>query len=363
MDDVYHLLGLYTIPGIGSQRMRSLVGHFGTAEKVLKADSDELVQIDGIDEKTAHDIKTKVDFHFVDDQFNRMKNQDVQIVTFWNDEYPEILKTIYDPPIILYVKGNIPKNPDMIGMVGTRMSTRYGNDVAERMAGEMAYHEIVVVSGMARGIDTHVHWGAIKNGGVTIAVLGCGVDRVYPPENLRLYKKIITSGAVISEFPMNTEPMAGNFPRRNRIISGLSLGTIVVEAGERSGALITGFIALEQGREVFAIPGDIRSSKSRGPHRLIKEGAKLAENIEDIFNEIPRWHAKTGEARKPTVDMDALNPLEKSLWEALSHEPCHIDRISKELNLNTSEVLAGLLSLELKNYIKQLSGMMFVRKI
>jgi len=362
MHDVHSLLHLASISGVGSQRIRNLVGHFGSSKAVLDASIQELCEVDGIDKKTARSIKSQITPQFAEEQISLTEKHGAKIVTFWDSDYPEILKTIHDPPILLYVKGELDgKEEKRIAVVGMRSPSQYGRWVAERFGEDLARQGISVVSGMARGIDTASHRGALRGNGKTLAVLGCGVDVIYPPENRDLYHQIADQGAVISEFPMKTEPLGVHFPRRNRIISGLCRGTVVVEAGNKSGALITAYMALEQGREVFAVPGNIRSLKCRGTHRLIKQGAKLIESVEDIISEIPQW--KEMEKRRPKEAVsELLSSDEKKIWEVLSEEPIHIDRISSEAKMTTSEALALLLSLELKNCVKQLSGMMFVRK-
>ena len=362
MIDPYDLLCLLSVPGIGPHRIRRLVGKFGTPASVLQTNVRELLRVEGIDEKTARIIKSKVDKAFADDQLSKAQKYGVKLLSYWDPRYPGLLKKIYDPPIILYIKGVIDgKSENKIAVVGTRSATSYGRWAAERIGEDLARQGIDVVSGMARGIDTMAHRGALKANGKTIAVLGSGLDVIYPPENRRLFNQIIQNGAVVSEFPLGTEPAAGHFPRRNRIISGLSLGTVVVEAGQKSGALITAFMALEQGRDVFAVPGSIRSQQSRGPHRLIKEGAKLIENVEDIIAEIPEWQKREAHDKQTKDIVESLATDEKKLWDVLSHEPLHIDQVAAQANVTTSEALALLLSMELKNCVQQLSGMMFVR--
>ncbi len=362
MSDLYHLLCLLSIPGIGPHRVRKLVSHFKSPEEVLKGSLKDLMRIDTIDKKTAQAIRQKVNPRFAESQLSHIEKYQVKCIGYWDPDYPEILKKIYDPPIVLFVKGKLDKLDHCnIAVVGMRSPSEYGRWIAEKLGQDLARHGVVVVSGMARGIDTQVHYGVLKASGKTMAILGCGINVVYPPENRRLYEKIIETGLVISEFPMDTEPASGHFPRRNRIISGLSLGTVVVEAGEKSGALITAYMALEQGREVFAVPGSIRSSKTRGTHRLLKEGAKLVECVEDILVEIPGWTIDEKERDHKSNIVDQLSAGEKKLWQVLSDEPLHIDRIAIEANVTTSEALAVLLSMELKNCVKQISGMMFVR--
>ena len=363
MDEVYHLLCLVSVPGMGSHRIRKLVSRFGSPKAVLEAGMDALCRVDGIDEKTGRSILKKSDRRFAEEELSRVEKNGVELLTYWSPKYPKMLKQIHDPPVLLYVKGELDEEDEnRIAVVGTRTPSQYGKWVAERLAEDFGRRGIVVVSGMARGVDTLAHRGALRGGGRTVAVLGCGVNVVYPPENRRLYREVEESGAVVSEFPMNAEPAGVHFPRRNRIISGLGVGTVVVEAGEKSGALITAYMALDQGREVFAVPGSIRSLKSRGTHRLIKEGAKLIESIEDILVEISHWQDK-GEKKRVRRDVsELLSDGEKKLWNVLSDKPVHIDRIAAEASVTTSEALALLLSMELKDCVKQLSGMRFVRR-
>jgi len=363
MNDLYSILSLVSVPGLGPHRIRSLVGHFGSSQAVLNAGIKELSQVENIDEKIAHNIKRKVDHAFANHQLSLIEKHKIKLITYWDKEYPAILRKIYDPPVLLYVKGSLWEDGENgIGVVGTRTASQYGRWVAERFGEDLARVGVTVVSGMARGIDSCAHRGAIKGGGKTVAVLGCGLDIIYPPENQKLYEQIAENGAVISEFPIGTEPVSAYFPRRNRIISGLSLGTVVVEAGGKSGALITAYMALDQGREVFAVPGSIRSFRSKGTHKLIKEGAKLVENVEDILAEIPELKVNKERKEKRGDLVKLLSDKEKILWEVLSEEPLHIDKIALDAKMETSETLALLLSLELKNFVKQLSGMMFVRQ-
>lgn len=359
--DKYQLLVLLSIPKIGSARIRQLLSHFGSPEEILSAKRNALFEVKGLDKSLIKDILEKRDVNFAEQQLKKCKEYGVQIISFWDREYPDLLKKIYDPPVLIFMRGCLSKEPN-IAVVGMRRASSYGKWAAERLAQEMAGMGITIVSGMARGIDTSAHKGALNANGKTIAVLGCGVDMIYPPENRDLYQRIICSGAVLSEFPMGTEPAAGLFPRRNRIISGLSLGTVVVEAGQKSGALITAYMALEQGREVFAVPGSIKAGKSEGPHRLIKEGAKLVENAEDIIQEIQELKKLTGRMNKMEITAADLSREESAVWDILTDEPLHIDQIAIKTETSPSEALAVLLSLELKNYIRQLSGMCFIRR-
>lgn len=363
MNDMIHLLSLMSVPGVGPYRIRSLVGHFQSPKAVLEADYQDLSRVEGIDEKTARNIRQKVDRKFAEDQLSRVEKHGAQLISFWDSKYPDVLKKIHDPPVLLYVKGSLDARENhRLAIVGTRTPSSYGRQIAERLGMDLSRRAVTVVSGIARGIDTAAHRGALKGGGRTVAVLGCGLDVIYPPENGRLYEQVSENGALISEFPMTAEPAGVHFPRRNRIISGLSLGTVVVEAGEKSGALITAYMALEQGREVFAVPGDVRSVKSRGTHKLIKEGAKLIEDVEDIFAEIPALNAHREDTEAKVDFSRLLTEDEMLVWRVLAAEPVHIDRIAVDAGVNTQEALALLLSMELKDCVKQLSGMMFVRR-
>lgn len=362
MNDYFNLLKLMSVPGVGNQRVRKLVQKFKTAKSVLDANIDELCQADFVDEKTARSIKTGINTQFAEKQLVDAEKSGIRLVSIWDSEYPELLKKIHDPPVLLFIigKGQFVENRS-IALVGTRSPSSYGRRMAETIACDLSDLGIHIISGMARGIDTYAHRGALMGSGSTTAVLGCGVNVIYPSENLKLYHEIQQQGMIVSEFPIHEQPLAGHFPRRNRIISGLSLGTVVIEAGEKSGALITAYMALEQGREVFALPGQVGQKNSRGPHRLIKEGAKLIENITDITDEISFLKTEKNQRKQENI-LDMLTAGEKQIWQILTGEPKHIDQITAELNLSTSEALAHLLSMELKNCASQMSGMMFVRQ-
>jgi DNA processing protein len=364
MADLFHLLRLLSVPGVGPMRIRTLVGRFGSAEAVFRAGLKDLCRTEGIDEKTARSIRNGGDETFAGEQIRLSEKMGIHALTYWDLGYPEALKAIPDPPAILFVRGGLEDQDRIaVAMVGTRTPSTYGRNAAERLAEELARYGVTVVSGMARGIDTASHRGALKGSGRTIAVLGSGADVVYPPENRKLCEAIAESGAVVSEFPIGTQPDPGHFPRRNRIISGLSRGTLVVEAGDRSGALITAAMALDQGRDVFAVPGNITSPKSKGANRLIREGAKLVDSVEDILAEIPEKRAMSGKKGNVGPDKGSLTENETKVVELLDEEPKHIDWIASACNVATSEALALLLSLELKNHVKQLTGMRFVRSL
>ncbi len=360
--ETYNLLLLSTIPGIGHSRLRVLLRKFGSAQSVLSASFHQLIATDGFDQKTVEKILDPKlrDAKFVDDQLFWMKQHQARLMTIRDADFPVLLKAIYDPPAYLFVRGEIkPEDHKAIAVVGTRMATSYGRLMTEKISRELCEHGITVVSGLARGVDTMAHESAIRAGGRTIAVLGSGVDRIYPPENFKLAMEIIDRGAVISDYPMKTGPDAVNFPGRNRIISGLSLGSLVVEAAEKSGSLITAEFALEQNREVFAIPGPANSIQSRGTNRLIKSGAKLVESVDDILSEVPSLRTDNKPKITPNVQ---LNLHEQMIFDKITHQPLHVDEISTVCHMSTHETLSHLLNLELVGAIRQLSGKMFVKQ-
>lgn len=280
-------IALNLIRGLEPVKLRNLISRFGSPEGVLNACVDELLEVEGIDKVLARDIIKCDKSPELTREMYLIKKHDVRIITIDDKEYPLNLKFTFNPPLVLYVKGGlIPDDNVSIAIVGSRKATDYGKAITEKLTGELAKNNITVVSGLARGIDTYAHKGTLAKGARTIAVLGSGLGFIYPPENRVLAEEIAKNGAVISEFPMTTRPEKANFPRRNRLISGLSLGTVVIEAAQKSGSLITAAYALEQGRDVFAVPGSIYSDYSKGTHKLIKQGAKLTENINDIIEEI-----------------------------------------------------------------------------
>ncbi|MBI4811165.1 MAG: DNA-protecting protein DprA [Ignavibacteriales bacterium] len=290
---------------------------------------------------------------------------EVKVLTFWDNQYPELLKRIYDPPSYLFVDGDvIDTDKYSIAIVGTRTPSEYGTMMTEKLTQEFTKLGLTIVSGLARGIDTIAHSTVLKSNGRTLAVIGSGLDVIYPPENKSMSRKISSHGAVITEYAMETKPDAVNFPRRNRIISGVSLGTLVIETDVDGGAMITANTALDQNREVFALPGSVSSKRSRGCHALIKEGrAKLVESVDDILAELsfklkPILKKSPRTESKPPPDVTIF---EKSILDALSDTPSHIDVITELTKLSISDVLVNLLSLEFKGLIKQLPGKMFVK--
>lgn len=277
------------------------------------------------------------------------------------DEYPTQLKAVYDAPAGLYVRGAGSLEGDFLAVVGTRQPTTYGRDQTRRVCHELVAAGLGIVSGFARGIDTAAHRAALETGGDTIAVLGCGVDVVYPMENRKLYQELLEKGMAVSEYPPGTSPDGHHFPQRNRIISGLSLGALVVEAGKGSGALITAYHALDQNREVFALPGRVDSAKSAGCHELIQKGAKLVGKVEDILTELtPPYSAQPGRQIDLLREVD-LTSSERQILEYLDREPALVDKIAEELHLNISELLGVLLHLEMKGLVVQSAGKRFAR--
>ncbi|HEX9015319.1 MAG TPA: DNA-processing protein DprA [Chloroflexota bacterium] len=358
MDQTAYWVGLSLVPGVGPARFRRLVERLGGAEQAWKASALQLAQA-GMDRRTIESLlpaRGRVD---LDQEMAKLDRMHVSVLTLDSDEYPERMRTIADPPPVLYVWGEIVPEDDLsVAIVGTRKASSYGRQAAEQFARGLAENRITVVSGLARGIDTYAHRAALEAHGRTVAVLGSGLDIIYPGENRALAAEIATGGAVVSEFPLGTKPDAMNFPRRNRIISGLSSATLVVEAGETSGALITAEFALEQGREVFAVPGNIFSPASRGPNQLLADGAHPACELRDIL-EVLKIEAAVEhrEARQAIPETDT----EAALLRCLSHEPQHIDEIRRTVCLPMSVVSSTLAMLELKGMARQMGGMNYVR--
>jgi DNA processing protein len=364
-EEIFYWLALSLTPGVGSTLMRRLLEQFKSPEAVFHAPMKELLCIEGLGEKVAQGIRRGPLEEIVGKELNRLKETGGRVITLTDQEYPKRLKDIYDPPALLYIRGELRIEDELaIAIVGSRKTTPYGRWFTEKVSHELARHGVTIVSGMARGIDSLAHTGAISGGGRTIAVLGCGVDVIYPSENRNLFIKIIDHGAVLSEFPMGSPPEGGHFPRRNRIISGLSLGVVVVQANEKSGSLITAGYALEQGREVFAVPGNVGTESSRGVHRLIKEGAKLVESSEDILEEIlPQWERERKGAPEVAIQRPNLTGEETVLYELLSETPWHIDAIIRESRLDAGKVSSLLLNMELKGLVFQWPGKCFSKKM
>jgi DNA processing protein len=368
MDERAWWLALHLVPGVGRITFKKLVEYFGHPRHVMQATAGQLMRVAGIGPKIAQAITGFQAARAVERELRIARTAGCQLVIQDDDGYPPLLKTIEDPPPVLYVKGDL---GDLmapgIAVVGSRRPSTYGKVVAEQLTRGLAECGVTVVSGLARGIDSVAHLNTLESGGRTVAILGCGLSYMYPPENRQLAERISQQGAVLSEFPMTTKPDRLNFPLRNRTISGLSLGTVVVEAGERSGALITAQWALEQGREVFAVPGNVTAPTSRGTNRLIKMGAKLVEGVDDILEELPQYALGRKRERAPVQEelcQADSTPDERRLVELLDPvEARHIDWIIEYAHLPTSQVSSLLLKLELEGKVTQLPGKLFLRVI
>jgi len=346
-------------------RVNSLIKEFHRPEKVLSLSAGELVRVGGISKRGASEIvslRGKID---IDQEIDLIQKQGATIIISDESEYPEYLKSIYSPPPVLYVKGNLSQDDfSSIAIVGTRRASLYGRDMAHKFAYQMAGRGFTVVSGLARGIDTCAHQGALRaDGGRTIAVLGSGLNVIYPRENAKLAARIVESGAVISEFPMNMQPLTQNFPARNRIISGMSHGVVVVEAARKSGALITASFALQQGREVFSVPGRVDSAMAQGTLELIRDGAKLVRNVDDIMEELPFADCRTSKtvSENYKVALKRLSEEEDKLMRVLDSEPKHLNDIYDAVTMDTGKIAHFLLKLQLKGFAKEIPGKRFVK--
>jgi DNA processing protein len=355
---------LSSIPKVGAIKRKQLLEHFKDPEKVWEASEIELARLPFMTRESIKNIFDKRYREEVDKYLESIEKHHINIITINDDKYPYYLKNIYDPPIALYVKGDFIKQEKNVAVVGSRNATSYGLDIAENIAFELSMRGITVVSGMARGVDTFAHKGALRAGGRTLAILGCGPDIVYPSENKKIADSIQKNGAIISEYLPGVQPLPGYFPARNRIISGLSYGVIIVEAGERSGSLITANLALEQGREVFAVPGNIGSRNSKGTNKLIKEGAKLVTTVDDIFEELNFFDEMNNEYNNNTnitkvKSFVGLDPEEMKMVECLQNEELHIDALAKQSGLSIQIVNSIMTLMELKGIVNQLPGKKF----
>ena len=353
-------VALSRIPGLGCVGFKKLAGHFEDPTEALSVSRTALAEIEGLDQQAIDGLCNFSAWDEAEKEIVKADRAGVKIVPFTDSNYPARLRMITDPPPLLYLKGEIRQEDEKaVAIVGSRSTSDYGRRVARDLCRGLASFGFTVVSGMARGIDGTAHETALNAGGRTLAVLGSGVDCVYPAEHDKLYQRISENGAVISEFPMGTRPLAFNFPARNRLISGLSLGVVVVEATEKSGSLITAGLALEQGREIFAVPGEVGSSRSRGAHRLIRQGAKLVETVDDIIEEIaPQLVARGGKAQsapKPSLPQN-LGDESQKIFSLFQERALQIDEVIESSGYSPSRVLEILLELELDGYIKQLPG-------
>ncbi len=364
-EDLFYSLALSLTPGLGSVLIKRLLDRFRTPEAVFRASIGELSEIDGLGEKVKCEIKKGPQTKIVERELSLLQRVGGKITTLNDNDYPKRLKDIYDPPALLYVRGELKDQDELaVAIVGSRKTAPYGRWITEKIGEDLARHRVTVVSGMARGIDSVAHTAAIQGGGRTLAVLGCGIDVIYPSENKNLFQQIIEHGAILSEFPMGSPPEGGHFPKRNRIISGLSIGVVIVQASSESGSLITAGCALEQGREVFAVPGNVGAESSRGTNQLIKDGAKLVESSDDILEEIlPQWIREEEEVRKSETLFSSLKGEEKILYRLMGETPLHIDTIIRESQLDPGKVSSLLLNLELKGFISQWPGKCFSKRI
>ncbi|MCL5097712.1 MAG: DNA-processing protein DprA [Candidatus Omnitrophica bacterium] len=359
-------VALNMIERVGSVRARQLLDFFGDPLAVLSASRQQLLQVKGISEETAGAIVKWEKTLDLSAELGRIRDFGCQILTWADSDYPALLRQIYDPPIVLYIKGRLTeRDRNAVALVGSRLATYYGLEVARKLAYQLAYVGVTAVSGGARGIDTAVHQGALSAQGRTIAVLGTGINLVFPPENAALFERIAANGALITQFPFNRPADKQTFPIRNRIVAGMTLGTVVVEAGLASGALITANMAVDNGRQVFAVPGRIDSPRSKGCHELIKRGAKLCESAEDILSEFeylfPPSNRPPSPAETGVLPSLELTPNEQKVYDSLGNEEITIDDVIRRSGLPSSAVSVALLSLEMKRLIKQLPGKLFVR--
>src|SRR5438552_4522181 len=353
-------IALSQVKGLGGVSFKKLAAHFVDPTRVFSASAEELQQVPGLDKSVIEGLVNFSGWEQIETEIRRIRQAEVTIVPFTDVRYPARLRMIADPPPFLYVKGEIRAEDDKaVAVVGSRSASDYGCKVPRDLSRGLAALGFTVVSGLARGIDGTAHETALGCGGRTIAVLGSGVDRAYPPEHAALYRRISQNGAVVSVLPVGTRPMAFNFPPRNRLISGLSLGVVVVEATEKSGSLITAALAVEQGREVFAVPGEVGSSRSRGAHRLIRQGAKLVETVEDIVEEIaPQRFTRAGEQAKDGRRGLPQNASEevKKIFHLLQERSLQIDEVIESSGFSPAKVSEVLLDLELQGYLRQLPG-------
>jgi DNA processing protein len=358
-------LALYLIPGLGNAVLKRLIDAFGDPDGVFKAGEAELLRIEGMRREVAAKIRGRALDREAAGEIKRAEACHARILVYTDPSYPPLLREIHNPPMVLFVRGrDIPLKMTCISVVGSRNPTHYGRKAAEKIALGLARRGAGVVSGLARGIDAAAHSGCLMGNGFTIGVLGTGIDKVYPTTNRALFERMEEEGAIVSEFPTRTPPEPKNFPIRNRIISGLSRGTVVVEATRNSGSLITASLALEQGRDVFAVPGSIDSFKSTGTHFLIKQGAKLIENADDILSEfgfLGRGPAERPTPTHPDGTSREMDSVEKRIYEIIGDYPVHMDDIVRMGKMDPGKVAGILMKMELEGIIRQLPGRMFVR--
>ena len=357
------LIALSMMPGVGPGRIRALIAEFGSAEAVLDASKKALARVPGIGEQTLKAILKFDDFAKVDQQLVWAERAEASLLPYWDDRFPELLESIFDPPVFLWTRGVSDWwSRRMLAVVGTRRPSPYGERVTAELVAQLVESGLVIVSGLAYGIDAIAHREALRADGQTVAVLGSGIDRIYPSRHADLARQIVMEGALVSEFPLRTKPDAVNFPRRNRIISGLAIGTLVVEAFEKGGALITARLAIEHNRDVFAVPGSIYTPSAAGCHRLIRRGeARLVQSAEDILEEIGLSSNGSTVASGTLEAVQSLAGIEKRLYETLTDEPMLIDSLCEKTGLDVSTALVYLLNLEFKGLVYQMAGKQFYR--
>lgn len=366
--EAYIVLNL--LPGIGPIRVQRLLAQYGSPEQILRQSESALSKVAGIGPTFASTLSHWSREIDLPAELHKIEQAGVSVITLGDDDYPPRLRQIYDPPVCLYLRGNRRAllQEGMLAVVGSRRVSRYGTGMAERLTAAAVAAGLTIVSGLALGIDTVVHQTTVDNNGVTVAVLGGGLGAIYPQENVALARAICDKGAVISEQPMGMKPDRRTFPMRNRIISGLSVGTLVVEAGAKSGALITAQQALDQGRHVFAVPGRVDNPQSRGCHSLIKQGAKLVETLDDILEDLQFLPGFAGRAQPPSADeigvsesiADGVTPVQSRILQLLTNDELPVDELQHALGLAMPELLANLLQLELKRLVVQLPGKRFM---
>jgi len=357
-------LALYMIPGLGNVVLKRLFEKFLDVKTIFEADFFDLMGVEGLRKGIARKILDGGLLERAEKEMLKAEHAGAKVLTYQDPDYPVLLRELHNPPMVLFVKGRkIPLEQTFVALVGSRNPTHYGLKAAQKISMDLAKRGVGVVSGLARGIDASAHSGCLRGEGFTIGVLGTGIDVVYPKSNRKLFEEMIHKGTVVSEFPIGTAPEPRNFPIRNRVISGLSRGVAVVEAARKSGSLITAALALEQNREIFAVPGSIDSFKSAGTHWLIKQGAKLIENADDILDEL--WFLKQGTAakkpRKATLPQGRMESVERSIYDLIEDYPIHIDQIARTVSMDAGRLAMILLKMELNGTIRQLPGKMYVR--
>jgi DNA processing protein len=366
-------VALTFITGVGSRTAALLIDRFGSPSACFEA-SAEALEAAGLKRSSIAEIKSSGPRERARRLIAETDSLGAEVLTLDDADYPSLLRETFDPPVVLYVKGDVKGalSRPAVAVVGSRHCSTYGRNVAEMLARDLAGRGVTIISGLARGIDSAAHRGALDGGGLTVAVMGAGLDTIYPKENRRLAERIACQGALVTEFPLGTPPLSQNFPFRNRVISGLALGVLIVEGAERSGSLITARMAYEQGRDVFAVPGNITSSKSFGPNYLIKDGAKLVQTWRDVAEEFPvdlkaqilAAEAAANSPEQMSMDEVALSAAERAVLSLIKRdEPVHIDQLFSRAGIGTGELMGALLRLEMLDRVRQLPGKSFVRKL